>query len=34
MCIYSPILVLGVRGREVGEDNSGSVSESVILRIV
>lgn len=31
---YSPILVLEVRGREVGEDSSGRVRESVILRIV
>lgn len=30
---YSPMLVLEVRGREVGEDSSGSVSESVILRM-
>lgn len=31
---YLPIFVLEVRGREVGEDSSGRVSESVILRIV
>lgn len=31
---YIPILVLEVRGRDVGDDSSGRVSESVILRIV
>lgn len=31
---YLPIFVLEVRGSEVGEDSSGRVSESVILRIV
>lgn len=32
--LSSPILALEVRGKEVGEDSRGRVSESVILRIV
>lgn len=31
---YTPILIFEVRGREVGEDSNGRVSESVILRTV
>lgn len=34
MQVYPPMLVLELRGREVGEASSGRVSESVILIIV